>query len=587
MARLEGLNRRGDRWYLRIVIPRELQGAYGGKARVNLALGTADRGEALKLGHTVRGEWLATFHDRRRILDAQALPTVSPELAATLAARVRHRVLSGDDAIREDHGLLSALARASAPQDSPLAIPASPSGLHQQGGLRPTAVVRDPLQGATPEELQALAGLHGVMEGKAAIALAARDRRSVLPMVKAEALALGLAFDETAPGALEALTASLTAYRTAVRELTQRDAGEPIETPPAPAANSSSSANSPKTLRDVFDRWKASGDKPRSTDSLQSMGRALRQFEAQHPGLVLTAITRDMGDRYRSWLRENCGTPKTARDRLTAIKTLLRYAALTLEWLPRHPWMGLGLKATTTNKRRPWTDDELSALFGSPVFTRYALPDSKEAGRATPSGRDAAYWIPLLGLYSGARPGELCQLRVSDIAEVEGIPCMTITDEGDGQRVKTAAGHRTIPIHSELVRLGFLGYVTAMRDAGNTLLWPRLKVRADKPSDYFGRWFRELRQSVGLTDRLPDFYCFRHSVRPLMRRAGHPDSTIDKITGHESKGSVGTKVYDHWSLRELRGVVESIQHPAVRLAVVSPPQIAGVQFGRSGSRRIP
>lgn len=198
-------------------------------------------------------------------------------------------------------------------------------------------------------------------------------------------------------------------------------------------------------------------------------------------------------------------------------------------------------------------------MFGAPLFTRYELPRNNKAGQ------DAAYWVPLLGLYTGARPGELCQLRIDDVVTVEGIHCLRITDDGEGQRVKTEAGHRTIPLHSEVIRLGFLEYVKTMKEQGHPRLWPRLKMRPDKPSDYFGRWFRELRLSVGLTDSLPDFYCFRHSVRPLMRKAGYPDSTIDKITGHESAGSVGTKVYDHWDLKELQEVVEAIKYSAFKL----------------------
>ncbi|MEZ5630602.1 MAG: site-specific integrase [Burkholderiaceae bacterium] len=556
MAKLEGLNQRGDRWYLRIIIPGDLQAAYGGKARLNLALKTSDRREALRVGHALRAEWLAAFDTRRHTLNPQPLPSVTPELAQTLAARVRHRVLAGDDAIRADAGLLAALAGAVRPPPSRLLIPVAADAPEPQG-------THDPLQGATPEELKALAGLHGVVEGRAAVNLASRNLRSVLPMVKEAALALGLTFDETAPGAPEALLACLKAYREATREVTQRDAGEVVDTPPAPTV-ATANTGKPRTLRDVFERWKTSGEKTRSTDSIQAMDRALRQFESHHPALPLASVTRDMGDQYRAWLLANCGTPKTARDRLNYLKTLLKYAAQVLEWIPRHPWLGLNLKAPTTRKRRPWKDAELQALFGAPVFTRYELPKSKQAGR------DAAYWVPLLGLYTGARPGELCRLRVEDVAPVEGIDCIAVTDEGEDQRVKTDAGRRFIPVHSELVRLGFLDYVAAMKAAGHAILWPHLKTRPEREGDYFTRWFRELRLSVGLADGLPDFYCFRHSVRPLMRRARVSESTMDKITGHETAGSTGTVVYDHWLLEELRDAVEAIRYPVLALPVVSP-----------------
>lgn len=201
----------------------------------------------------------------------------------------------------------------------------------------------------------------------------------------------------------------------------------------------------------------------------------------------------------------------------------------------------------------------------SDLRSLYALPKTKQGGR------DAAYWIPLLGAFTGARLGELCQLRTVDVQTVEGIPALALTDDGEGQSIKTEAGHRTIPIHSELIRLGFLDYAKAMADAGNESLWPALPIRKGKPSDYFGRWFREFRKELGMDGTgAPSFHYFRHTVRPLMRRAGFDAMTRDLITGHEAGGSIGDRVYDGLLLAELRPAVEAIQYPGLALQVVAP-----------------
>ena len=187
------------------------------------------------------------------------------------------------------------------------------------------------------------------------------------------------------------------------------------------------------------------------------------------------------------------------------------------------------------------------------------------------AGRDAAYWVLLLGLFTGARLGELCQLRTVDVRKVDNIPALVITDDGENQRVKTKAGRRTIPIHSELIRLGFLGYAEAMQKAGHDSLWPAMPIRKEKPSDYFGRWFREFREGIGLQgEDQPTFHYFRHTVRPLMRRAGFDSRTGDLVTGHETKGSIGDVVYDGVLLEELVPAVEAIRYPALALPVVSP-----------------
>ena len=54
MASVEGLNLRGARYYLRVLIPEDLQAAYGGRTRVNKSLGTNDRMTAVVMGYASR-----------------------------------------------------------------------------------------------------------------------------------------------------------------------------------------------------------------------------------------------------------------------------------------------------------------------------------------------------------------------------------------------------------------------------------------------------------------------------------------------------------------------------------------------------
>ena len=95
--------------------------------------------------------------------------------------------------------------------------------------------------------------------------------------------------------------------------------------------------------------------------------------------------------------------------RLVWVKTLLRYAHKELELIPRQPWEGLDIQVSKEQTRRAWRDEELQQLFGQQLFTKYDTP------KGCKSGSDAAYWIPLIGLYTGARIGELAQLRADDI----------------------------------------------------------------------------------------------------------------------------------------------------------------------------
>jgi hypothetical protein len=122
-----------------------------------------------------------------------------------------------------------------------------------------------------------------------------------------------------------------------------------------------------------------------------------------------------------------------------------------------------------------------------------------------------------------------------------------------------------------LIRLGFLDYVEQVRLAGSVSLWPHLPLREGKPSDFFGRWFLEHRKALGLAGKGgPSMHFFRHTVRPLMRRAKFDSAVLDKITGHEPRGSIGDIVYDTVLLEELKPAVESIKFPFLTLLRVYP-----------------
>jgi len=305
-------------------------------------------------------------------------------------------------------------------------------------------------------------------------------------------------------------------------------------------------------LRDIYGSWKES--KPRSSDAINTCMRALLLYEEQSANPPLHLLTRAQGDSFRAWLQqpERKTSSKTAYDRFTWVKTLLKYAYRDLEVIDRHPWEGIELFKETTNQRRPWSQAELQTLLGQELFQKYMLPKDWRAGI------DAAYWIPLLGLYTGARLSELAQLRINDISATNEIPVISISNLGMNQRVKTSASIRIIPIHSELIQLGLLEYVNKTKEKSGDSLWPDLKQRKDKPGGYFSNWFGEYRKSIGL-EGYPDFHCFRHTVRSQLSEAEVPEHVIDSILGHEIRGSTGTKVYTHRTIDTLKKAIEKIK----------------------------
>ena len=183
--------------------------------------------------------------------------------------------------------------------------------------------------------------------------------------------------------------------------------------------------------------------------------------------------------------------------------------------------------------RDPYSAADLEQIFSLPIFTGSAsLDDIATPGKTRVN--DWRFWIPVLCAYSGARLGEIAQLRVEDVKKVgtHQTWALHITDEGEGMAVKTRGSVRIVPVHAELIRLGFPKYRELIAKEGFERLFPELQ--ADKHGRFAGgitEWWR------GYTARFKiqgtNAYRFRHTFADALRAAGILDNEIGPILGHK------------------------------------------------------
>ncbi|MGL3210951.1 hypothetical protein [Bradyrhizobium sp. BR 1433] len=121
--------------------------------------------------------------------------------------------------------------------------------------------------------------------------------------------------------------------------------------------------------------------------------------------------------------------------------------------------------------RGPFAVRELQAVFDAPLFTDHERPTGAKGA--------AGVWLPLLALFNGARQGELAGLKASNIRQEANTPLLFIVAERRaGKRVKTKVSERVIPVHPQLVQLGFLKYVDERRREGeHAWLFPAMPYR--------------------------------------------------------------------------------------------------------------
>ncbi len=218
-------------------------------------------------------------------------------------------------------------------------------------------------------------------------------------------------------------------------------------------------------------------------------------------------------------------SPAAVGKQLAAVSSLLSWS-VSNGYVSANAATGVGVARSKApgDGRQPYDADDLRVLFA-------------DAGRFRDS-QPSRFWLPLLAAFTGARLGELGQLRVGDVRHRDGVDFIDIS-AGDGKSVKTRSSVREVPLHPELVRCGVLKYVEVRRQADGTdaPLFPDL--RADSLGNLVGRfskWWRRHRRGLGVADPRKPFHAFRHGFKQACREAGVGEEVHDALTGHAGGG---------------------------------------------------
>lgn len=227
--------------------------------------------------------------------------------------------------------------------------------------------------------------------------------------------------------------------------------------------------------------------------------------------------------------------------------------------------MKLTSKVSARTEADPFNKAQLQTIFNSPVFTGCKSERFRTEPGPTDMSGTSWYWLPLLGLLTGARLNELCQLRVDDVDEEDGIPFLRVHEGDETQRVKFGK-KRLVPLHPELIRLGFQRFVQAQERAGHDRLFPDLRLGAtgyysDQSSKDFSRYIEKLGAKTDKTS----FHSFRHNFKDACRHGGvHPDIN-DILLGHALSGMAGRYGDGNVDLPVLYEAVGKVVHRGLSL----------------------
>jgi len=277
------------------------------------------------------------------------------------------------------------------------------------------------------------------------------------------------------------------------------------------------------------DWWKEAKAAGRTISTYESYRNTVRQFVTFLRHDDASRVTADDVIRFKDHRIAQRLSLKTVRDSdIAALRSVFGWAVANRR-MASNPTDGVKLKTAKAVRTRPkgFSVEEATALLTHAL--RYT-PSSRESPKTSAAKR----WAPWLCAYTGARVGEIVQLRKQDVRSVDGAWIITITPEAGTVKDKEA---REVVLHAHLAELGFADF--AQRSKPGYLF-----LNVAPRDDIRGAW-------RGVKNRLTDFarevvkdlkvapnHGWRHTFKTIGRESGIEDSVLDAICGH-APSSVG------------------------------------------------
>ena len=153
----------------------------------------------------------------------------------------------------------------------------------------------------------------------------------------------------------------------------------------------------------------------------------------------------------------------------------------------------------------------------------------------------------------------VADLEVSD----DDVHFFHIIADDEDKTEKTTTSRRKIPVHPELIQMGFLDYVDSVRKQEHTQLFPELtKNKYGNYAAYILRRFREkfLPEVIDLGEK-QTFYSFRHNFRDALRDIEAPPEILQFLGGW-SQGNLVSDTYGKGNkIKHLLKYVEKLRYP--------------------------
>ncbi|HBC3896919.1 TPA: site-specific integrase [Vibrio parahaemolyticus] len=174
-------------------------------------------------------------------------------------------------------------------------------------------------------------------------------------------------------------------------------------------------------------------------------------------------------------------------------------------------------------------------------------------------------WLPLLAYFTGARLNELCQLYKADVYQVDGTWLLHIDDRFEGQKLKNLTSRRIVPLHDQLLNLGFIEFVQSVQ---HERIFPELKESRDGFGTAASKWFGRFKSKLGF-GRGHDFHSFRHTVATQFKRQQISHIVAGELLGHAQNSITYDRYGKGLDVNQLKEIINIIDASPVSKALKS------------------
>lgn len=589
-VKLPGLTRRRQAYELRVRVPTDVVSALGGKTHIVRSLGTSDLAEATKLYAQALSEIRARFEAVR----ANLTTAVKPAGVATRRSIVDDYRRRRFDDLRLERGELVAKClgdRSAFYRGDLIPIPNDRingasywhdvicAGIYTEDTVRVVGKGIETRVLVEKGELQAFPDEDAVL-----YAFGWNIERRITELRRRAELADAREFLQNVPEDLSERDRRLIALDLLDAEIELLEGSKPpmpveasvtaVAVAEAPAVVTPGSA---PLMSEVFPRFRSENvDIPARVAMIESCIHDLRELFGDKAINAYTAAdartykdilrtlppnwrkpkefrTLSINDAYKkaTALKLRKPQPATVSNKLGGLRQLFNWlAAEYSDCGVKNPFADVRVSksAVADNEARdPFSTEQLQAIFAAPLFTgAHSVSRWRTPGRTNLKG-DPLRWLIVLGLYTGARLGELCQLERSNVKEFEGVhylcfePSMKLKKK---RGAKTSPSVRNIALHRDVIDAGFLDYVAGVKTA-RLFDYPE---RNGRHSDAAGKRFNRMLASLGMktTDAKGhgdqqfrakvNFHSFRHNFTDACKRAKVDAEIRERMIGHALEG---------------------------------------------------